>query len=317
MFSGRNAKRGAILSSLLVAGAMLGCSADVVGSTQESLGESTRPVCFTGECVPEVTPIYAGQHIEIGTVGVVSADGELIISIDTTDGWTFGLVHIYVGTDPVPTTRRGNVAPGRFPFHYDYDTPTWSDDIRIPLTGVACGESLTVAVHLEAFHEELGEETAWGWGEPFEGSQWGWYFYYDVCCGGEGTCVQSSDFWAGNPTEWPPYITKLGMGGNLYEQAELISLLSMDPSTDASIRLAQAWITMKLNWHCGVSVSDTVWNTMLTAGSWFYRNKDADGRLPYGVDPASAAGVEALVYAEVLEAFNAGSDAIPMCPPEL
>jgi len=298
-----------------------GCTAEVenVGSAGTSLA-SDRPACFTGHCVPETTPIIAGRHIEIGTAGVVSVGDELVITLDTRDGWTYDLVHIYAGTGPVPANGRGIPVPGRFPHHYSYDDPTWTDEIRIPIDDIACGEALTIAIHMEAQREGArgrgGEETAWAFGEPFPGPRWGWYLYYDICCAGD-ECVVPPEFWRDNPDDWPPYIEKLGMGGNLYYQPELIDLLSLDPTGDASVRLAQSWIGLKLNWYCGVDVSDDDWNAMLSAGSWFYRNKDADGRLPYGVDPLSPEGLEAIGYAAMLEAFNAGESTAPMCPPEL
>lgn len=297
-----------------IALALAGCMAETeIGSTSAAV---SRPLCYGGECIPETTPIYAGQHIEIGTASVVSSGGDLLLTIETTDGWTFDLVHVYAGLDPVPTKKSGAVSPGQFPHHFSYDRATSSTTISIPLPGVACGDTLEIAVHLEAEHDALGAETGWAFGSPFDRG-WGWSFTYDICCdgGSGGQCVQETEHWALEPDEWPMWITYMGIGPEHYGKAELIAILGMDPSGDASIRLAQAWIGLKLNWYCGVDVSETDWNTMLTAGSWFYRNQDADGRLPYGVHPLSSAGVEAAGYAQVLEDFNAGLSTVPMCPP--
>lgn len=297
---------------------MGGCVADTedIGASRAASGYDP-PVCFEGECIPEGTPIYAGRHIEIGEATVTSVDGELVVTITTGGGWSFSLAHLYVGTTPPPTNRGGNVAPGRFPYHYRYRTPVTTDTVRVSLedVGAGCGDSLYVAIHLEAWRDGWGEETAWAHGTPFGGPQWGWYFHYDVCCSGPETCVRPADHWATDPPEWWRYITKMGFGGVLYPKTDLLAFLAMDPAGDASIALAQQRIALKLNWYCGVTVDDETWALFIASGSWFYRNADADGLLPFGTDPTSPEGMDALYYAGQLQAFNEGLGAVPACAP--
>jgi hypothetical protein len=299
----------------LIALAVGGCVAetDPVGGERAAITVVEGAACLqTGECIPESTPIYAGQHIDIGVASVVSVGNELLITIDTTDGWVFDLVHVYAGLDPVPTNGAGAPAPGLFPIHSYYREPQSSATIRLPLPA-ACGETLNVAVHLEASHPSLGSETAWAFGTPFSRG-WGWHFTYGVCCdGAEEFCTVSGDYWMSNPDAWPPHSTILTMGPERYGQDEVIALYAMDPTGDASLRLAQAWIAYKLNWYCGVPVSDADWSALLAANSAFYRGRDADGRLPYGIDPSSALGLEYIGLAQVLESFTAGDAGVPAC----
>lgn len=313
-----NAKRGA--SCAAIALAMSGCMAETepVGGDRSAITVVADALCLQEgeECIPESTPIYAGQHIDIGVASVVSIGDELVITIDTTDGWVFDLVHVYAGTDPVPTNGAGSPAPGRFPIHSYYREPVSSATIRLPLPA-ACGETLNVAVHLEASHPSLGAETAWAFGTPYSRG-WGWYFNYGVCCDGgsvETFCAVSGDTWLSNPGAWPPYSNPLTMGPERYYQADVLALLGMDPTTDASVRLAQAWIAYKLNWYCGVPVSDADWSALLAANSAFYRGRDADGRLPYGIDPTSTLGLEYASLAAILESFvdGNGEGGIPAC----
>ena len=97
-------------------------------------------------------------------------------------------VHAYVGIDPVPTTNDGSVSPGQFPYAIEFDEPSDSWQLSIPLDelAVGCGEQLNVAVHAVAVAFEDGvevfEETAWAFGQNEFENHWGWSSDYAICC---------------------------------------------------------------------------------------------------------------------------------------
>ncbi len=136
------------------------------------------------------TDLKAGQHFDTGSVTVANDEDEILIGVDTASPYLLAEVHIYVGTDPVPTNGAGNPSPGQFPYSIEFPEPVASHDLAVPLAelGVGCDDQLHVAVHavVVSFDEqgnEVFEETAWGFGEDrFEGMRWGWSFDYGICC---------------------------------------------------------------------------------------------------------------------------------------
>ena len=95
----------------------------------------------------------------------------------------------------------------------------------------------------------------------------------------------------------------LVLGGVEYTQPQLISVLSTVPMSDASLILADQLMTTLLNQTAGGDVS-SVAQTIADAQAWLAANKDADGLLPYGVAPSSAAGQVAVALAATLDSFN-------------
>ncbi len=140
------------------------------------------------------TTIYAGQYIEAGTLTVDSVllpdgSGEVVFVIEANDDWLIELVHIYIGTDPVPTNGGGHPNPGGFPHHSDFSSPTDYFVFSLPLEsigGATCydPETFNVAVHLDMVTAGGGPmETAWAFGpNPFD-KAWGWWFEYTADCG--------------------------------------------------------------------------------------------------------------------------------------
>jgi hypothetical protein len=146
------------------------------------------------QCPDFETTLYAGQDIAIGTVSVSNTSEQLVIDIDVPFPWFFAAYHIYAGVGPVPTNGGGNVAPGQFPFsgsfinkRRSYTVVLEDDDLGVSLADPI---DLVIAVHLDAFHCSNGQisqsETAWAFGTPFNGNQWGWSFTYTTCSTGSG-----------------------------------------------------------------------------------------------------------------------------------
>jgi hypothetical protein len=127
-----------------------------------------------------VVTLWAGQHIDAGTV-TVATDGEnLIVTYQVTDPWGLKETHLYVGTEPP-----SKMAPGRFPYKHEDLNGATVDEYIIPLTelGVGCDDTLYLAAHaaLESDEPGYGEETGWGEGEP-SGKNWSMYFSVTITC---------------------------------------------------------------------------------------------------------------------------------------
>lgn len=74
--------------------------------------------------------------------------------------------------------------------------------------GAQCGDTLFVAVHcavvkLDRQGNVTDSETAWGFGTPFGGSRWGWFFEYGLCCGSGNNplTLSTSAFHIGMPAD--------------------------------------------------------------------------------------------------------------------
>jgi len=117
--------------------------------------------CFTGE-IPEgdldanrwgwtnkVQPnttasfeLYAGagqcdlsKGTLVGTVTVVHNGSTVTVTYEMNDGFTLDETHVYVGSAPLPTGRRGDtVAPGKYPYGHDL-TNASSDMYEIDANG--------------------------------------------------------------------------------------------------------------------------------------------------------------------------------------
>jgi hypothetical protein len=138
------------------------------------------------------TELWAGQYKHRGNVVITNSLDEIAVHIKTAPLWFITEVHIYAGAGPLPTNSGGNVAPGQFPYQTSYDPGVLHHTEVIPVaaTGLACGDTALMAVHvvLEKFINGvfIREETAWAVGNPFSGSQWGWSMDYPICCDGCG-----------------------------------------------------------------------------------------------------------------------------------
>lgn len=155
------------------------------------------------------TELFAGQHIDAGDINVTNSGEYLRIGVQTEGDWLIDTVHIYAGLDPVPLNKGGNPAPGQFPYKTEYRDPVSRHIEMIPLAdlGADCGDHLYIAVHcdvvkLDRHGNVTDSETAWGFGTPFGGKRWGWYFEYDVCCcsGNNPLDLQVGRLFVGRPT---------------------------------------------------------------------------------------------------------------------
>jgi hypothetical protein len=311
---------------LLLCGASAGCLSPPVASHQSSVDRAP-------ECAPDRTTILAGQHIYSGSAVISTDADDLTIGLTGENGWNISEYHVYAGTGPVPTTRSGAVAPGRFPWGEELDEPVGSLNVTIPLAGlgVECGDSLNIAVHtvmvlLGDGGEVLDTQTGWAWGdEPFA-RHWGWSFDHEICCEPPGTCVYNKTEWRGCHLidSWP--LDEVLVGGVLYTKAELAEptcppppwdgtgLLWIGTWGDGSLAVARQLVAALLNEANGAYVDDVTTQNMIDAEAWLVANADSDGMLPFGVFDGRPEFTEADELGLALGDYNNGTLETPACP---
>ena len=134
---------------------------------------------------PEVHTLWAGQHINAGTVTVWSTRDTLYIKYDMADNWWLEETHAHVALTPegIPQTKKGNPIPGKFEFKDDWDprvqTCTYAIAVRPGWDVEYC---LSIATHAVAVKVVRGKvtkrETGWAGEEEFPGKNWALYFRY-------------------------------------------------------------------------------------------------------------------------------------------
>ncbi|MCQ6962986.1 hypothetical protein [Methanolobus chelungpuianus] len=147
-----------------------------------------------------VKTLYAGQHIEVGTVTVSSDVDNLTIKYETTDNWTLKNTHLHIATsyENIPKTDSYNPIPGQFDYQGE-NLPCGTTNVTyvIPISN----ENITlfIAAHADVSKindkeadkkdrdkednkdkEEKSDEGAWAEGIEFPGNNWATYFTYDI-----------------------------------------------------------------------------------------------------------------------------------------
>ena len=136
-------------------------------------------------CGKEITStLYAGQHIDIGTLTVSNNDTNLYITYEVKENWWLEETHLFVGKkEDLPLTNSGNPKIGHFPYHGTHKL-TQSYIFTIPLENLE--DCYVIVAHASAVQkandEIISSETAFAKGTEvnyeFDGNRWGWYFKY-------------------------------------------------------------------------------------------------------------------------------------------
>lgn len=92
-------------------------------------------------------PLITQALSRVGLAKVSNSPTELKISIIPAEAWELRNVQIYVGNEPVPATKKGNLIPGKFNYKDEY-----AND----------GQNYQLAIN-------LAEELDFHWGTPWEG----------------------------------------------------------------------------------------------------------------------------------------------------
>jgi len=170
---------------------------------------------YCGE--PHVSTLFAGQHMDAGTL-TVGNDSEFVYVTYTTSGeWLLQEVHLYVGSlGDMPLNKSGNPQIGRFPVKETFSSLSSSFSATFPIAML--DECFSVAAHAVVVKlvdgEVVANETAWADGDRISGGSWAMYFNYCVaeCLVEDLTCT-SETAWAdglryvqqGNWATYTPY----------------------------------------------------------------------------------------------------------------
>lgn len=287
-----------------------------VGAQLAALGSE---VCGTYSA-----PLLAGQTLDSGSVIVSNTGSDFVVGLhaNTVDGWQIDQLHVYAGTDPIPTNNAGTPAPGQFPYAQTFESPVTEYTLVVPLEeifpeGPGCGQTLNVAVHTATSRvDEAGEivqsETAWAHGEnEFDSNRWGWWFTYTLCCDvaeAQG-CTLTQGYWrthhqdaknAALQIDWPEPLDESGFLCEADERSYLELLHESPQQGDAYLILAHQTIAAELNVASGASTTEEVESALYEAASLLTNH------CGQYVAASSELGQQMVIYAGVLDDYNNG-----------
>jgi len=135
-----------IIATIILGLVLTGCSLlSNVGQVPVTEQSGISYLTKATESDPLETTLFAGQHIDVGTVSVWNGINEalgvecLYVKYEITlAGWCLIETHLAVATslDGIPQTKKGNPIPGQFPYkHEDLDFAT-DDEYIIPLSEI-------------------------------------------------------------------------------------------------------------------------------------------------------------------------------------
>ncbi len=142
-------------------------------------------VCGT----PLETTLWAGQHIDVGTVNILNTDdGFLHVFAFLTGDWYAIESQLHLANDPseFPMTPKGNPKIGNFDYKLEYDPPTQMVHYEFLLDslGFEEGDIFYTALHITVQRivndQGIQTETAWPEGPEFPGNSWAMYMMYEV-----------------------------------------------------------------------------------------------------------------------------------------
>lgn len=257
------------------------CSDPSASPSSAPYSSSTSPSSSTvgspssgASCVPYVTKVFGGQTIYAADLVITNDASSITLAVSTQPTWYIAVIHVYIGTGPIPSTRGGTPIPGQFPFQISFADPvqswanTWTLEelaLEFPDFHPACGESYYVLVHFDLVGPS--KETGWAFGETpfsqFGSNRWGWAVNYTFCCPppppdtNEG-CTYTQGYWKNHnilstrPSQkiaWPlPEDTMLC-------SKTWLSILQTPVKGNKWYILAHQWIAAKLNVANGASAS--------------------------------------------------------------
>ena len=136
----------ALILGLVLTGCSLLSNVGQVPTTEQS-GITYLTKGIPGD--PDVFPLYAGQHIDVGTVEVWNDTDNLYVKYVVNDPWRLTETHLHIFFDDMNYTdvpqKNGNPIPGKFDYKDEHDCVT-EYTYTIPLTLVPEDE-LFIAAH--------------------------------------------------------------------------------------------------------------------------------------------------------------------------
>jgi hypothetical protein len=194
-------RKSALLGALAVVTTALifyACQKNLSNNQKSISQSSSNNIEIPQQCgFPQVSTLYGGQTIEVGTVTVGNdADGNLYVTYTTTGGWHLSEVHVKAvcntDTDPETMCRVGDpndLAPGQFPYSQTFDAtggcsnlPT-TYTVVIPKADVPCADPACYCIYAHAVVVNCDNdqtETAWS-GETLIKDVNRWYYFINYC----------------------------------------------------------------------------------------------------------------------------------------
>ncbi|MGE5406758.1 MAG: hypothetical protein ACM3NR_03510 [Methanosarcina sp.] len=174
-----------LLSSFFLIFFVYSCSEEITDlNTGSDLNTNTMNEAILQVCGSHEYTLWAGQHINAGTLTVSNDETNLYVTYTLTSG-TFGTLHLWVGTDItlLPMNSQGTPIPGQFPYVKDANgLSTYTFTIK--LTDIPfyskCGDHIYVVAHAE-----WGNETIFGGDKEGNSGTNRWYYYAEyvtACC---------------------------------------------------------------------------------------------------------------------------------------
>jgi hypothetical protein len=126
--------------------------------------------------------------------------------------------------------------------------------------------------------------------------------WFDICTDGNGQCEElgTPGFWKNHPDDWP--VDNLTLGAWNYSKSQLLTILNLSVTRDASIILAYQLIAAKLNIASGADPTPVA-DAILEADGLL---DNYAGPLPYHVRPNTSAGQDMVAVAKILDNYNNG-----------
>jgi len=177
-----------LMAITLTVFAITSCSEDLLDNFTASEPTSSEVIDPAGEvspyCGSQTWTLWAGQHMDYGTLTVANDETNLYVTYTATTG-TFGTLHLWVGTDMslLPKNNQGTPIPGHFPYVFDASGLTTYTFV-IPLANISFFAGCDNTKFYVVAHAEMGGETAFGGDIAGTGTN-RWYYYAEynvVCC---------------------------------------------------------------------------------------------------------------------------------------
>jgi hypothetical protein len=146
--------------------------------------------------------LYAGQHIDAGSVCVSVAGDDLVVTYQTSGDWGLTETHLWIGTSllDLPRTQSGNPQLGLFPYKAEDLDDATSYTFTVPIAvfldeDEVCDATLYLVAHaaMRRPDGEGGFQTETGYGDGprlVQRGNWATYFSVTLTCeddgGGEG-----------------------------------------------------------------------------------------------------------------------------------
>jgi hypothetical protein len=171
----------AILAIAMVAGLMVTGCKDPMGLT---LDQDTR-IASHWENAPEVYTLWAGQHINAGTVTVWSTRDTFYVKYDMAANWWLDETHAHVALtlEDIPHSSGGPI-PGQFEFQRTHNprVQTWTYAIPVKPEWTV-GSKLYICAHAAAVELDGNgkvkrSETGWGGDKKYPCKKWAYYIEY-------------------------------------------------------------------------------------------------------------------------------------------